>query len=77
MTNEELFDWCSKQNCKLYSNCDLCMYDKGRNDVAKEIYSNLMSEISLLTSSDMSKENLYKFALRVTEFAEQLKEQIE
>lgn len=50
------------------------IYNKGRNDMAKETYSNLMAEISLLTSSDMSKENLYKFAHRVTEFAEKLKE---
>lgn len=51
------------------------LYAKGRNDMAKEIYSNLMTEISKLISSDMSKENLYKFALNVTEFAVKLKEQ--
>ncbi|MCQ2609012.1 MAG: hypothetical protein MJ197_10055 [Bacteroidales bacterium] len=37
MTNEELFNWCCKQNCKGDFNCDLCMYNKGRADAIEKI----------------------------------------
>lgn len=37
MTNEELFNWCCKQNCNRFFNCDLCMYEKGRADVWADI----------------------------------------
>ena len=37
MTNEELFDWCCKQNCKGDFNCDLCMYNKGKADMLDSI----------------------------------------
>lgn len=75
MTNEELFDWCCKQNCKGDFNCDLCMYNKGRADMSEETYLKLITEIDLLNASDMTEVNLYKFACRVKEIAEQLKEQ--
>lgn len=40
MTREELLDWCCKQNCKLpYSNCDLCMYNKGKADALDKCLS--------------------------------------
>lgn len=91
MTNEELFDWCSKQNCKLYSNCDLCMYDKGRADKYQEIVSEYMlltekqvAEIRADAIDELSKEMHYclhcgmgkdKSLEHLINLAEKLKEQ--
>lgn len=42
MTNEELFNWCCKQNCNRFFNCDLCMYEKGRADVIARDYNTIL-----------------------------------
>lgn len=37
MTIEELRKWCFKHHCTPQSDCDLCMYEKGRADTIDEI----------------------------------------
>ena len=44
MTNEELFNWCCKQNCNMFFNCDLCMYNKGRADAIEEFAKAFIEE---------------------------------
>lgn len=48
-------------------------YQQGRAE-AEETYLKLITEIDLLNASDMSEVNLYKFACRVKEIADALKE---
>lgn len=49
MTNEELFNWCCRQNCKGDFNCDLCMYEKGRADCLEECIKLVGGNIKTIT----------------------------
>lgn len=81
MTNEELFDWCCKQNCKGDFNCDLCMYNKGKADAIKEYHDKLNKEMHDLwrfykaDTNNRPKPNFMCAYSMVDLIAEQLKEQ--
>lgn len=48
---------------------------QGRAEVIKEIHRDLITEIDLLNSTDMTDANLYKFAIKIKEITDKLKEQ--
>lgn len=77
MARESLMDDCGYHGfdeCSCYEECAKEAYDNGRNDMAEEIYLDLITEIDLLNASDMSDVNLYKFACKIMEITERLKE---
>lgn len=54
MTSDELFEWCCNHDCSAYSNCDLCMYDKGKTDILDEVIKALEVEF-LIQNNPKSK----------------------
>lgn len=64
---EELTQYCSEFNCPDYSNCDLCMYNKGKADAIEEVINNCSKEYQASSDDTVCKIWLSKL--------EQLKEQ--
>lgn len=76
VAREGLMDDCGYHGfdeCSRWEDCNKEAYEYGRNDMAEEIYLDLITEIDLLNASDMSDVNLYKFACRIKEITEELK----
>lgn len=80
---EELTQYCSELLCPDYSNCDLCMYNKGRADAIYECYAKaktMMDELSYQSQGRRNGKMHRLYCLQALDFlrqvTEQLKEQI-
>lgn len=75
MTSDKLLEWCCNHDCLAYSNCDLCMYNKGKADAIDELKNKKDEIIKWLLKRDKERYGTTNGELldHIFEIAEQLK----
>lgn len=73
MTYEKLSQWCANQNCSMYEVCDLCMYEKGKEDTINKFVCNAITEFQKF-DKEHGYPTLADISVILSDVAEQLKE---